>query len=398
MNLFFFLEARYIEDDQGLVYNPEGVLKFPLWDRYLEVYDHIVVVARVQHVPGYVGNAKHLASGARVSFIRLPYFYGPLDFLKKRHTILRRIDEITDLNGVFLLRCPGQIGTIASRLLIKKRKKYGVEVVGDPIDVFSKGAIKHPLRIFFKYKYYYDLRRVVTNASSVLYVTEQALQVRYPATDKAYTTHASNVVLKQSYVKKAPKEYKQIQQSYSLISIGSLEQMYKAPDIVLQALRKINDMQNKYVVKLTWIGAGRYIDEMRELAIQLQVNGLVNFKGYISDKQQIINSLDNSDLFVLASRTEGLPRVMIEAMARGLPVIGTRVGGIPELISKDFLVEKNDPEALALKIKFLLENPDIATIESRRNLEKSKDFSEVILAARRKKFYRSLIQDFKKER
>ncbi|MDM1295933.1 glycosyltransferase family 4 protein [Sphingobacterium sp. N143] len=392
MNLIFYVEARYIRDDSGNVYNLEGVMKLSLWERYLEVFDSIIIVARVKHVPGYIGHDGNLANGEKVSFFELPYFLGPLDFLKNRRNILKKIKESTRLKGAFLMRVPGQIGTLASKYLKNNGKEYGVEVVGDPYDVFSKGAVNHPLRLFFKYKYYYDLKRVVSNASSTLYVTEKTLQKRYPPRNGMFTTFASNVILKAEYFKKEVREVKSFNNVINLISIGSLEQMYKAPDVVLKSLQLVNSCQEKYRVKLTWIGAGKYMGEMIRLAKELGINEYVDFLGYIGDKEKVIEELDKADVFILASRTEGLPRVIVEAMARSLPVIGTNVGGIPELIKSEYLVIKDSPYDLASKIKELIEMPELANAAAHENIERAREFSEEILKERRHLFYRSLSQ------
>src|SRR5690606_37230873 len=140
-----------------------------------------------------------------------------------------------------------------------------------------------------------------------------------------------------------------------------------------------------------WIGAGKHLDEMKNLAKEMGIGEDVNFMGYISEKEQIISYLDKADVFILASRTEGLPRVIVEAMARGLPVLGTRVGGIPELVSEECLIERDNPMALALKIQYLIDNPELTNKISAENLERSKNYAEDILRERRKLFYRSLI-------
>ncbi len=394
MNLVFYVEARYIKDDKGNIYNTEGVLKFPLWQRYLEVFSHLTIVARVKHVPGYVGQKEHLANGDRVSFFELPYFHGPAEFLKKRDFIYERIKESVALDGRFLLRVPGQIGTIAAKYLQKTNRKYGVEVVGDPFDVFSKGAVNHPLRLFFKYKYYFELKKVVSKASSALYVTERALQQRYKTQKGIFSTFASNVILNEKDIKNEIRDFDSKKKTFEIISIGSLEQMYKAPDVVLKSIEIVNNSQEEYRLCLNWVGTGKYLPEMNTLASKLGIQSDINFIGYISEKEKMITLLDKADIFVLASRTEGLPRVVIEAMARGLPVIATRVGGIPELISEEFLINKNDPEALARKIKFLIANPKVAKIESEKNLVKSIEFSDRTLSIRRKEFYQSLINNF----
>src|SRR5262249_14373457 len=88
----------------------------------------------------------------------------------------------------------------------------------------------------------------------------------------------------------------------------------------------------------------------------------------------------------LASRTEGLPRAMVEAMARGLPCIGTAVGGIPELLDAEDLVPPHDADALAARIEEFLETPVRANASAARNLEKSRAYSASALQVRQAAF------------
>ena len=60
--------------------------------------------------------------------------------------------------------------------------------------------------------------------------------------------------------------------------------------------------------------------------------------------------LDSAHLFVLPSLTEGLPRALLEAMARGLPAVATAVGGVPELLPPSCLVPPRQAKALAARI------------------------------------------------
>ena len=92
--------------------------------------------------------------------------------------------------------------------------------------------------------------------------------------------------------------------------------------------------------ELTVIGDGRYRAELEALAASLDLP--VRFTSQLK-RPQVMAELDDANLFVLASRTEGLPRAVIEAMARGLPCVGTRVGGIPELLDSRALC---DPDRL----------------------------------------------------
>ncbi len=122
----------------------------------------------------------------------------------------------------------------------------------------------------------------------------------------------------------------------------------------------------------------------------------VNFVGNMDSAQDVRDYLDTADLFLLPSRQEGLPRAMIEAMARGLPCIGTKIGGIPELLDESALVPVNDPKSLAEKIELFLTTPRLANAQASRNLKETQHYALESLEARRTEFYRYL-KGFRKE-
>jgi glycosyltransferase involved in cell wall biosynthesis len=103
--------------------------------------------------------------------------------------------------------------------------------------------------------------------------------------------------------------------------------------------------------------------------------------------QAVRDELDAADLFVLPSRTEGLPRAMIEAMARGLPSLGSTVGGIPELLPPEDMVPPGDVTALARKIREVIVTPNRMQAMSERNLAKAQEYHADILQKRRHEFY-----------
>jgi glycosyltransferase involved in cell wall biosynthesis len=76
----------------------------------------------------------------------------------------------------------------------------------------------------------------------------------------------------------------------------------------------------------------------------------------------------------MPSRTEGLPRALVEAMARGLPAVGTDVGGIPELLDSRCIVRPDDDRALAGALAELLRHADLWEEQSRRNLDVASGF------------------------
>jgi glycosyltransferase involved in cell wall biosynthesis len=113
----------------------------------------------------------------------------------------------------------------------------------------------------------------------------------------------------------------------------------------------------------------------------------IRFPGQVTAGEPIRRILDAADLFVLPSRTEGLPRALIEAMARALPCIGSAVGGITELLYASELVPAGDPAALAAKIQDVLRDPLRMETMSRRNLAAAWEYCDCAIAERRRHFY-----------
>jgi glycosyltransferase involved in cell wall biosynthesis len=124
---------------------------------------------------------------------------------------------------------------------------------------------------------------------------------------------------------------------------------------LLQAMAQLrSDLPD---VRLLIGGAGEDRSALEREAHSLGLMGCVEFAGAVSDSAQFYRRLD---LFVLPSLDEAFGLVVLEAMAAGLPVVGTRVGGIPELLEDGVqgrLVAPGDSQALAGAIRQLCQDP-----------------------------------------
>jgi glycosyltransferase involved in cell wall biosynthesis len=141
-------------------------------------------------------------------------------------------------------------------------------------------------------------------------------------------------------------------------------------------------------LELVIVGDGRYRPTLEELARQLGVAARVRFRGLLPAGAAVQSELDAADVFVLPSRTEGLPRAMIEAMARGLPCIGSAVGGIPELLPIEAMVPAGDVNELAHAIRTLASNPEWMARMSARNVRIAREYEGTLLRDRRTMFLR----------
>ena len=108
---------------------------------------------------------------------------------------------------------------------------------------------------------------------------------------------------------------------------------------------------------LLLVGAGELEDAVREQVAGLGLQGRVRFLGVRADVADILRA---SDMFVLSSRWEGNPLSVMEAMAAGLPVVSTAVGGVPELVrdrETGLLVPSEDAGALTRAVQALVDDP-----------------------------------------
>ena len=349
-------------------------------------FEQVRVVARVQDVH-HVSENSIESTGRGVVFTPLPYYEGAKGFVRCYPRLRKSIMQISRSRDAFILRLPSAIAIDLGARLGRSGHPYGVEVVGDPYDVFGPGAVNRALRPLFRWWFTRETRRLVRGASSAVYVTRDALQRRYPPDSNVYSIHCSNALLTDSDFIDKPRTYEQLTRPH-IVSVGSLFQMYKAPDIVIKAL----DICKQQGMDFTfdWIGGGKHQTCLERLAKSSGLSDRVRFLSDIPSGEPVRRNLDKADLFLLVSRTEGLPRALLEAMARGLPCIGSRVGGIPELLSDESLVRPGDPSALAKKIVALLGDHPRMRLESIRNLEKSKQYHDATLRRKRVVAYEGL--------
>ena len=322
----------------------------------------------------------------RVRLIGLPDFKGALQYLRCLRQIRDLARQSLQAADSVVFRVAGVIGTAVWPLVQSRGQPFGVEVCGDPGT--TRGSLRHPLRPFFHWYFTRDLRQMCQSASASAYVTAQTLQSRYPPAADAYTTNYSSIELPDSRILPAARTDFLQSGTRRLVCVGTFTIMYKGQDVLLKALAKL--VRQGCDATLTFVGDGRFRTDMEKLSHELGLDERVTFRGNLPAGEAVLAELDRADLFVLPSRQEGLPRVVIEAMARGLPCVGSRVGGIPELIGPDELVPPDDPAALAGKIAEVLRDPARMVRLSERNLQIAAGFTSEVLCARRVDYYEHL--------
>jgi glycosyltransferase involved in cell wall biosynthesis len=142
-------------------------------------------------------------------------------------------------------------------------------------------------------------------------------------------------------------------------------------------------------MRATFVGEGRH---KAELVQQVARVGLAEYVAFVGEntRGKLLERLDRADLFVMASRTEGMPRALLEAMARALPCVTTSVGGMPEVVAQADMVPPQDPRALATKLMEVLSTATRLSEMSRRNLNTARTFGSELLRQRHRQFHLQL--------
>ena len=130
----------------------------------------------------------------------------------------------------------------------------------------------------------------------------------------------------------------------------------KGIDVLLRAFGMLRPSHRAHLVI---IGDGPFGEELRALARDLGINDSVSWLGFQADP---VRGLQTMDVFAFPSRLEGVPNAVLEAMAMGLPIVGTTIGGVVDLIEEGktgLLIKPEDPEALAAALDRLLTNASL---------------------------------------
>ena len=151
---------------------------------------------------------------------------------------------------------------------------------------------------------------------------------------------------------------------FQILSVGYLIER-KGFKYLIKAVKKVLKEYNNVTLKI--IGSGPLKNKLQYLITELKLVNQVKLIGNVSDNE-LLHLYNSSDLFILPSitdtqgNTEGLGVVLLEAMACELPVIGSKVGGIPDIIIDNetgLLVNEKDILELSMKIKYLIDNKEL---------------------------------------
>lgn len=198
------------------------------------------------------------------------------------------------------------------------------------------------------------MKRICREAEVVMPVSEQlmhamqALGFSAKRWEKAYNV-VDDFFYEDSKIRKSD-------ESKTLLNITCFDELHKNVKGLLRAAKNLSEKRRDW--KLVIVGTGVDFDEVYHYAESLHLpEGLLHWTGELTPRQ-VAEEFDKADVFVLSSRFENAPVVISESLAKGVPVISTRVGGIPEMVNGQcgVLVTPGDEDELEQAMNRMLDH------------------------------------------
>lgn len=385
MDMVFVYEDKIAQDTDGNYYTGSAFSQ-SVFDRYLQHFDRITLLMRKADVAPddteTLGRMNKLDT-SRINVVLLP---NPTASLRSFFNIkLRRqfkktvLDNITPDRAV-IIRAPSDSGAIAAKYCRSIGKPFLVEAVGCPWDSLWNHSLRGKVLAPFSWLRF---RRTMRHADYAVYVTDEFLQRRYPTHGK--TAAISDVELQpadDSVLEKRLEKIKNHSGSVKLATAAAVNVSYKGQQYVIEALAKLKE---RGITNFEYhMAGGGDNSALKALAQRLKVEDQVIFEGSLPH-DKMFAWLDDMDVYIQPSLQEGLPRSVLEAMSRGLPALGSRTGGVPELLGDRYIFARKGVSEIAELLTQLSKEEMQAMAKG--NFEHAKAFRKEVLEAKRYEFY-----------
>ena len=371
MKLGIFVNQHLFFDGKQYTCNYHTLLPFMF--SLLEYFDHIDILAPVQLTTNRKGrNILDMPQGIKI--INLPYYEGALGVTRVLHklipaTIFKSLQSKKqwDVAGCIMPTAAGLAFDIASMgipkfFLVRGNKTKTLKVLnstrhtnrwilfaGNLIEKYMKRRINSGVHAFVLGQELYDIFK---NQNNSVHIWKGLLP------DNLLTQYHD------------PKPVTE-ENLFNILFIGRLtpeKGIYDLVDIV----HLVHGKEKQIFVHV--VGEGPLKENLEHKVNDLNLDHVIKFLGALAHPDPLFKEFDWADAFLLPSYTEGIPRVIAEAMSRGVPVVASAVGGIPQIIENEvdgFLVPAGDVDGFAEKLLMLKNNGSMRDKMAQKGYEKA---------------------------
>ena len=381
-NLNFVFDFRFCIDKDGNAYGPGQFSYNNLWKtKYLTMCNNLNVIARLDESV----KKEICISGKSVNFIAT-YNMASINIIKNAKKNYKILYPVLENGELTIVRLPSLQGLLACRILQKLKKKYVIEVVGSAFESYwyhdkFKGKLMAPIIEL-------ATKRTIKKAKNVTYVTNEYLQKKYPNKYNAISFSDVKIDLDETAIDANKKKFLQARK-YKLGLVGPLNVMYKGHKT---AIKILSLLCKDYDCELHFLGSGDFC-MWKNYAKKYGVSEYLFQDDIRSSGEEMNEWYDIINILLIPSLTEGMPRVCIEAMARGIPIVSSNVGELEFLLNHKNTFSKKDYKGMAKRIKNLFTDKTEAIKDIDINYKKCYLFSNFALNEKRNDYYQKIIGD-----
>lgn len=386
--LFGMKKILVVCDEYAFSYNGRFYLRsfgHELLSRYLDVFNEVRFLVRTKVVDNKneLGIYNKVVSNPNIEIFPIIFFQGPKEYIKSYASIKKQMNSCFDQCDGAVLRIPSTIAFACSKVLRKNKVPYIVEVVANPIEIL-RTSNKFYVKLLIGLMHFQQMK-TCKEAYGASYVTQMALQKVYPIDrENSFETYYSSVNLPNSFFT-GSRVYPYDISPFIICHVSHpIKTLNKGHLTFIKVICELNRRGYNVVGKIA--GDGDLVAFFKQEANKLGISKKIDFLGLLN-RDELGELLNSSHLMLFPTLSEGLPRVIIEAMATGLPCLSCPVGGIPEIINGDLLYATHDIDGFTSKIIEMINDVDKYEQNSKTVFERSKEFAADILKNRRIAFY-----------
>ncbi len=327
-------------------------------DEIAQRYDELIVCAPVlEGVGAYTQHYRIVAKN--ITFQALPPYASFVSALKHKQRMVSLLKQYSaNWNSPIYIRWPTPLAYTVYKLGKKRNLPILLHIVGDSKAIISesgkyKGILKL-LAITYINIVEKQVKRMINEIPTL--VNGSGLRRLYAGNAKAKVKEIRSATLTADEI---TKEYKELNKDdVRLLYVGVLKPE-KGINYLIEGFKLLIDQG--YKVRLTIVGDGPEKAKLERKVMEMQVENVISFTGYVPLGPQLLKIYKHNDIFILPSISEGTPRVLIEAMANRLLVIATNVGGVPFTINNNkngILIEPKSSDQICCAIKEILKNDE----------------------------------------
>ncbi|MAH08195.1 MAG: hypothetical protein CL961_00820 [Euryarchaeota archaeon] len=318
-------------------------------------FEKTILVAHVQKNKKPPNGFYKVDLGTDLSIVHLPPAYHPLKLVLCLPIMVYKSFKAIQHMDLVHARMPDYTGVIGAFLCKLKGTPVFCQIIDDwfvlansisPMRSFGLGVIMK------LYLYIYDFTERLAAKNTLVFAQGRTAYLKHKNNAETYmtisTAHRKEEVIEPSVRFKNGRK--------RILNVGRLNGV-KNQALIIHALKALREKGEDWA--FDHIGEGNRRESLEKLTSELGLQEYVQFHGKVAYGDALWKFFDRADVFVLSSRSEGTPKVILEALARGLPVVASSVSGVPDTIlneERGLLFEDNNPKQLLECLKRMSED------------------------------------------